>query len=74
MRVKLELIGDCISGLGNLTLVRAGKIVYGSGTLRPEAGWFSPTYTHKIPGLTLSYSTTSQLPLRIHSQFEFLEK
>ncbi len=74
MRVYLELIGERTSGAGNLTLGRAGKIVYGSGTPSPEVGWYSPTYAQKIPGLTLSFTTTSQLPLRIHSQIEFPEK
>ena len=74
MRLFLELSRERTSSPRKLTLVRAGKIVYGNGTPSPVEGWFSPTYAEKVPGLTLCFTTTSQLPLQIHSQFVFPEK
>ncbi|MCK4725492.1 MAG: alginate lyase family protein, partial [Anaerolineales bacterium] len=65
LRVYLELMGERTPIQGNLTLARAGKSVYGSGTPSPEEGWYSPTYAEKVPALTLGLTATKQMPLRI---------
>lgn len=51
------------AGQAQASLVRAGELLYGPGPAAPQSGWFSPTYAHKIPALSLSYSCSSTLPI-----------
>lgn len=38
----------------HVTLIRAGKILYGDGTVLPYEGWISPSYGRKEPALSLA--------------------
>jgi hypothetical protein len=38
-----------------LSLIRAGEVVYGNREARPDEGWVSPTYGSKAPALSLAF-------------------
>jgi hypothetical protein len=52
-----------------LQLVRAGKLLYGSGEANPINGWYSPTYGEKIPALACILEVTQTLPITIKSHW-----
>jgi hypothetical protein len=61
-----------------LDLVRAGEKVYSSGSqgqkTAPDAvirGWVSPTYTVKVPALSLAVETSSANDVQFISEFNF---
>ncbi len=49
-----------------MSLVRAGKIVFGTGEALPFEGWASPSYGQKIPALSLALEVTT------NREFSFL--
>lgn len=53
----------------NFQLVRAGKLLFGSGTVSPIAGWTSPTYGDKIPALACIFEISQSLPISIKSEW-----
>jgi hypothetical protein len=53
----------------SLQLVRAGKLVYGSGEANLINGWYSPTYGEKIPALSCILEVTHSLPVMIMSRW-----
>jgi Heparinase II/III-like protein/Heparinase II/III N-terminus len=55
----------------NITLVRAGETVYGSGQAEPVRGWSSPTYALKVPALSLAMETKSPNDVQFNSEFNF---
>lgn len=59
LRGKTPSSGD--AGL-KLQLVRAGEPVYGEGTVSPILGWYSPTYSMKIPALSLIATMENRPP------------
>lgn len=50
-------------------LVRAGEILYGSGTVSPVQGWVSPKYAQKNPALSFSLTTESTLPCGFNTEW-----
>jgi hypothetical protein len=50
-------------------LVRAGELLYGSGSVAPTAGWVSPTYGHRVPALSFAYRMISSLPVVVCSEW-----
>ena len=52
-----------------LQIVRAGELVYGSGEISPNRGWFSPTYGHKYPALSLGVTLRGMAPLALTSRW-----
>jgi Heparinase II/III N-terminus/Heparinase II/III-like protein len=50
-------------------LVRAGKLLYGSGTVSPISGWTSPTYGDKIPALACIFEISQSLPISLKSEW-----
>jgi hypothetical protein len=52
-------------------LVRAGELIAGGGPVEPTLGWFSPTYAHKIPALSLSFRWNSRAPSFVNSEWTF---
>jgi hypothetical protein len=42
-----------------LSLIRAGELLAGSGTIGPTRGWVSPNYGIKVPALSLAVETLS---------------
>jgi Heparinase II/III-like protein len=50
-------------------LVRAGKLLYGSGGVSPIAGWTSPTYGVKIPALACILEISQSLPIELKSEW-----
>jgi len=57
------------------SLVRAGEIVKGDLTNRPSPtrGWFSATYAHKIPALSLGVEVQSTENIKFSTEFIFPE-
>ncbi len=51
------------------SLLRAGEIVSGSGSRRPIWGWVSPTYSVKVPALSLVVQASGPLPLALTSEW-----
>lgn len=54
-----------------VTLARAGKLEYGTGTALPFEGWASPTYSVKVPALSLAVEVTSSKSTSFVSEFIF---
>ena len=54
-----------------VTLVRAGERVYGTGAVAPIVGWESPTYGVKIPALSLAVEVRSAQSVDFTSEFSF---
>ena len=52
-------------------IIRAGKLLHGSGPTSPTWGWASPTYGVKVPALSFSVSTEGVLPITFVSEWEF---
>jgi hypothetical protein len=55
----------------HLQVVRAGELVYGSGTVSSVWGWSSPTYADKIPALSVRLTVDGELPFSISSEWVF---
>lgn len=60
-----------ISTPATLTLARAGELLNGEGTVEPHRGWYSSTYAHKTPALSLAYETQGALPITLTTIFTF---
>jgi hypothetical protein len=58
--------GDC-----QVTLVRAGELIYGTGEALPFEGWASRTYGEKVPALSLAFQVRSSKSLSLTSEFMF---
>jgi len=54
-----------------VSLVRAGTLVYGQRTVQPVEGWASPTYGVKVPALSLMVEVASSKSLTFTSGFVF---
>ena len=54
-----------------LSIARAGKILYGSTEISPTRGWYSPTYGVKIPALSLALEVTASDSVKFISEFAF---
>lgn len=52
-----------------LALVRAGQALVGPAAESPVLGWFSPTYSVKLPALSLALSIQAALPVRLRTEF-----
>jgi hypothetical protein len=55
----------------NFQLIRAGKLLVGSGSVLPISGWASPTYGEKIPALACILYITHPLPIEFKSEWIF---
>jgi hypothetical protein len=58
--------GNC-----RITLVRAGKLIYGTGEPLPFEGWASANYGVKAPALSLALELTSPKSFSFVSEFAF---
>ncbi|HLE15713.1 MAG TPA: alginate lyase family protein [Anaerolineales bacterium] len=52
-------------------LARAGALLSGSGPVEAYSGWYSATYAHKQPALSLSFRWTSRAPVKVISEWSF---
>jgi hypothetical protein len=55
----------------SIQIVRAGALLYGSGTVSPIAGWTSPIYGDKIPALACIFEISQSLPIVLKSEWIF---
>jgi Heparinase II/III N-terminus/Heparinase II/III-like protein len=53
----------------NVQLIRAGNLLYGSGSVSPISGWASPTYSEKNPALSCIFEITQPLPVGLRSEW-----
>jgi hypothetical protein len=53
----------------NFQLVRAGNLIYGTGSSSPISGWVSPTYGAKVPALSCILEVTQSLPIELLSEW-----
>ncbi|MBI1794276.1 MAG: alginate lyase family protein [Chloroflexi bacterium] len=54
-----------------VSLIRAGELIYGTGQPLPFEGWVSPTYSVKVPALSLAVEVTSSKMITFTSEFIF---
>lgn len=54
-----------------ISLVRAGQVIFGAAESEPTLGWYSPTYGVKIPALSFSLTVRSPLPTSFLSEWTF---
>ena len=54
-----------------ISLVRAGKLIYGEGSFSPVMGWVSPTYGVRIPVLSFAVEAASVETVKFTSEFTF---
>jgi len=54
-----------------ISLVRAGKLIYGEGSVSPVMGWVSPTYGVRIPVLSFAVEAASVETVKFTSEFTF---
>lgn len=66
--ITLEIQADVPAAL---TLARAGKLLHGKVTVEPHRGWYSSTYAHKTPALSLAVETHAPLPIILTTIFTF---
>ena len=50
-----------------MKLIRAGKLLYGSGEVNPITGWSSPTYGKKMPALACIFTISQACPIELKS-------
>jgi hypothetical protein len=55
----------------NITITRAGELVYGTGTTHIIRGWASPTYGNKIPALSITMEISGKPPILYTSHWVF---
>jgi len=58
----------------DVDLIRCGKSLLLKQPASPILGWYSPTYNHKEPALSLTYSILFTPPVQITSLWQILEK
>jgi len=72
---KILFIWQASSQLSNLqsplSIVLAGKVVYGQRDVQPYEGWSSPTYGTKIPALSLAFAVQSTESIQFTTEFIF---
>jgi hypothetical protein len=61
----------CAEGETHHSLVRAGESLLGEGEVAPFRGWFSPTYSVKVPALSFVAEVTAVPPLTITTNWVF---
>lgn len=54
-------------------LVRAGEVLHGAGPASPILGWYSPTYSQKVPATSWSIKFSGSAPISILTDIKFDE-
>jgi hypothetical protein len=75
LRLSLSVRGEANNSAvpAQSQLVRAGKLLYGCGPVRPTWGWSSPTYGDKMPALSLRLLARRLPPFYFVSEWSFPE-
>lgn len=68
LRGKIPASGD--AGL-KIQIVRAGELLYGAGDFPPVLGWYSPTYSVKVPVLSLVAILENRPPFGYITRWQF---
>jgi hypothetical protein len=67
--VELAISAD--QPIKRVGVVRAGELIHGDGLTSPVFGWVSPTYSVKIPALSLAVEVQSTESVKFATEFEF---
>jgi hypothetical protein len=57
-------------GTSHLRIVKAGKVVFGEGGVMPVYGYFSPSYNHLEPALSVILEVQATLPLNLETVWD----
>ena len=60
--VLLRISSDKKNGSADFSIFREGKCFSGNNRPEPLLGWFSPTYSQKLPAVSIRYSLDTLLP------------
>lgn len=53
-----------------ISVYRSGKQIFGESVVdQPLLGWYSDTYNHKVPALSIEFRVTTDLPVNIFSDW-----
>jgi hypothetical protein len=69
--VMLNISSEIKAITPKFSFYKEGQPISGNAQEEPLLGWFSPTYDLKIPSLSIRYSVTHALPVKITSCFTF---
>ena len=70
-QVELRLFADCEQSCPRaFTLVRGGQVMLGADPQAHLHGWYSPTYSLKIPALSFSLSIQALAPITMISEWK----
>jgi hypothetical protein len=69
--ITLTFRQDGDQGEPQVSLVRAGELIYGSGRSSPVHGWYSPTYNVKTPAITVLINAKGSAPLLVSTRWSF---
>jgi hypothetical protein len=69
LSITPELPYSPLNEIENYSLVRAGQALAGPKEVSPIAGWYSPTYSVKLPALSFSVLVRSVLPINFVSEW-----
>ena len=58
----------------DLSIHRAGEVIFGSGQANPVLGWRSVTYSKLEPALSIAFSVTTTAPLHLQTRWIFINE
>jgi hypothetical protein len=67
--IQLQATGGSDMPAQAMRIIRAGKVVSGSPGDFSTFGWYSPTYSVKVPALSVQLTAFSTLPFRLVTEF-----
>ncbi len=70
VRLKVTIEQPSTAQIEAVQVVRAGQSLAGPLNVQPFLGWFSPTYNHKLPALSLRVMVRGLLPLVLNTTIE----
>jgi hypothetical protein len=67
--IQFQATGGSDMQAPSMRIIRAGKVLSGSPGDFSTFGWFSPTYSVKVPALSVQLTAFSTLPFRLVTEF-----
>ena len=69
IKLHLEVDPENLASKPVLQVVRAGEILYGTGSIHPTWGWNSSTYQTRFPALSIGYRIEAHPPVTIKTEW-----
>jgi len=69
--LKINIPTQSSSSNFHSSIVRAGKLLYGTESISSTRGWVSPTYGEKVPALSFAIDVENSLPIKFLSTWKF---